>query len=112
MRPLEKQPQSSQPELIPRYTEAERLTHWAVAVAYVGLFISGLALFHPFFYWLSALFGGGALMRVLHPFVGVVFGVVFYVYAARMWRDNVLLPSDFRWLRGMTSAPGAAAVTW
>jgi formate dehydrogenase subunit gamma len=72
-----------------------------VAVAYVALFLSGLALFHPFFYWMSALFGGGALMRVLHPFVGVAFAILFYAYAARLWRDNKLVPSDARWLRGM-----------
>jgi formate dehydrogenase subunit gamma len=89
------------PGLVPRYTHAERLTHWAVAIAYVALFLSGLALFHPFFYWTSALFGGGALMRIIHPFLGVAFAVVFYAYALRLVRDNVLLPSDRRWLAGM-----------
>jgi formate dehydrogenase subunit gamma len=98
---MEKLPPPSHPNLVTRYSQAERLTHWAVAVAYVALFLSGLALFHPFFYWMTALFGGGALMRVLHPFVGVVFAIVFYAYALRLWRDNLLLPSDFRWLRGM-----------
>jgi formate dehydrogenase subunit gamma len=89
------------PALLPRYTHAERLTHWAVAVAYVALFLSGLAMFHPFFYWTSALFGGGALMRTLHPFVGAAFGVLFYAYALRLVRDNLLVPSDRKWLAGM-----------
>ena len=62
---------------IPRYSTAERLTHWAVAVAYVALFFSGLALFHPYFYWLSALFGGGPFLRILHPFLGVTLAVLF-----------------------------------
>jgi formate dehydrogenase subunit gamma len=89
------------PALLPRYTQAERLTHWGVAVAYVALFFSGLALFHPYFYWLSALFGGGPLMRVIHPFLGATFAILFYAYALRLVRDNVLLPSDRRWLAGI-----------
>jgi formate dehydrogenase subunit gamma len=89
------------PELLPRYTHAERLTHWAVAFCYVALFLSGLALFHPFFYWLAGLFGGGALLRVLHPFVGAAFAILFYAYALRLVQDNRLLPSDRAWLRGM-----------
>ena len=91
---------SAKPNLLPRYSHGERLTHWAVAVAYVALFLSGLAMFHPFFYWTSALFGGGPLMRILHPFVGAAFALLFYAYALRLVRDNVLLPSDRRWLAG------------
>jgi formate dehydrogenase subunit gamma len=88
------------PDAIHRYSEAERLTHWAVALAYVLLFLSGLAMFHPFFFWLSALFGTPTLMRVLHPFVGVALALLFFVYASRLWRENTLLASDRRWLRG------------
>jgi formate dehydrogenase subunit gamma len=101
MRPMSELPSRSGPQLITRYTHAERLTHWAVAVAYVALFLSGLALFHPFFYWMSALFGGGALMRVLHPFVGVAFAILFYAYALRLVADNRVTASDKRWLHGM-----------
>jgi formate dehydrogenase subunit gamma len=91
----------SRERLVPRYSTGERLTHWAVAVAYVALFLSGLALFHPFFFWTSALFGGAPFMRVLHPFVGVALFVLFYAYAARLWRDNRFVPADLAWLRGM-----------
>lgn len=93
-------PQEATP-LVTRYSHGERLTHWAVAVAYVALFLSGLALFHPFFFWTSALFGGGAFMRIIHPFLGVALFVLFYPYAARLWKDNVLVASDRAWLRGM-----------
>lgn len=88
------------PDAIRRYSEAERLTHWAIALAYVALFASGLAMFHPFFWWLSALFGSPQLMRILHPYLGVALGVLFLAYAARLWRDNVLSGTDRRWLRG------------
>ncbi len=89
------------PNLLLRYSHGERLAHWGVAVSYLALFLSGLALFHPFFFWTSAVFGGGAFMRVLHPFLGVAFAALFYGYASRLWRDNALLPSDWAWIRRM-----------
>ncbi len=103
MTPVPQPPSRVDPELVPRYTQRERLTHWAVAISYVALFLSGLALFHPFFYWLSGLFGGGALMRVIHPFLGAAFAILFFVYALPLRRENRLLPSDRAWLRGMFS---------
>jgi formate dehydrogenase subunit gamma len=87
--------------LIVRYGHGERLNHWAIAVAFVFLFLSGLALFHPFFFWASALFGGGALMRFLHPIAGVLLVVLFYPYAARLWGDNRFRPADRAWIRDM-----------
>ena len=101
MRELERPAAGTGPALVSRYSTGERLTHWAVAVSYIALFLSGLAMFHPFFYWTSALFGGGALMRILHPFVGAAFAVLFYAYALRLVKDNLLVPSDRRWLSGM-----------
>ena len=101
MRPVEHVPSAPSPNLIARYSHGERLTHWAVAVAYVVLFLSGLALFHPFFYWTSALFGGPGFMRIIHPFIGVAFTILFYAYALRLVRDNLLVPSDRVWLSKM-----------
>jgi formate dehydrogenase subunit gamma len=103
MRPVEKVSVHTgpNPNLLTRYSTGERLTHWGVAIAYVALFLSGLALFHPFFFWLSAVFGGAAFMRVLHPFLGVAFAILFYAYALRLVRDNLFAPSDGRWLSKM-----------
>jgi len=92
-----------QANLVVRYSHGERLTHWAVAVAYVALFLSGLALFHPFFYWTSAIFGGGPFMRVIHPFVGAAFAILFYAYALRLVRDNLFAPGDREWVAKMFS---------
>ena len=94
---------SRHPELIVRYSHAARLAHWAVAVSYVALFLSGLALFHPFFFWTSALFGGAAFMRVIHPFLGVAFAILFYAYALRLVRDNLFVEGDREWVRKMFS---------
>jgi formate dehydrogenase subunit gamma len=94
-------PLPAQAPLIERHSHAQRLTHWAVAIAYVALFLSGLALFHPFFFWLSGIFGGAPFMRVLHPFLGAAFALLFYAYALRLVRDNLFVPSDRVWMRNM-----------
>jgi formate dehydrogenase subunit gamma len=101
MRPMEQLTPRPGADLLPRHTHGERLTHWAIALLYVALFLSGLALFHPFFFWTSAFFGGAAFMRVIHPFLGVALAILFYAYASRVWRDNRFVPNDAAWIRGM-----------
>ncbi|MFL5294250.1 MAG: formate dehydrogenase subunit gamma [Myxococcales bacterium] len=102
MRPAHQVAAAPGADVIPRHGHGERLAHWAVALAYIALFLSGLALFHPFFYWMSALFGGAGLMRVIHPFLGAAFAILFYAYALRLVRDNVFEPGDRAWLKRMT----------
>jgi len=48
-----------EPERIARYGAATRINHWIVAISFVLLALSGLALFHPALFWLTNLFGGG-----------------------------------------------------
>jgi formate dehydrogenase subunit gamma len=93
-------------DLILRHPVGERLTHWAIALAFIVLFLSGLAMFHPFFYWLSFLFASGQFMRAVHPVAGVALVVLFYPYAARVWHDNRWLPADTEWVRHMTAFMG------
>ncbi len=87
--------------LIERHSVNERVVHWAIAIVFVFLFISGLALFHPLFFWISALFGGGQFMRWLHPFAGVALAVLFYPYAAGLAKDNRWQPEDEEWRKNM-----------
>ena len=84
-----------------RHSNASRIAHWAVAIVFVFLFLSGLALFHPFFYWLSAVFGGGTLMRFIHPLAGAALVVLFYPYALSHLRENRWLPADGKWVSHM-----------
>ncbi|MEQ4574589.1 MAG: formate dehydrogenase subunit gamma [Gammaproteobacteria bacterium] len=86
---------------IVRYRAPTRINHWIVAISFVLVALSGLALFHPALFPLSALFGGGPWTRILHPFIGLVMVVAFALLAARMWRDNLLDRDDRSWLRGM-----------
>jgi formate dehydrogenase subunit gamma len=87
------------PGLIERYNATDRMNHWFVALTFILLALSGLALFHPSMFWLTNLFGGGTWTRILHPFIGVVMFVSFAALALKFWGHNMLTDSDKAWLR-------------
>jgi len=86
-------------DVIERYNDSERINHWVVAITFVLLALSGLALFHPSMFFLTNLFGGGPWTRILHPFIGLVMFIAFLALAARVWRANKLDEKDKQWLR-------------
>ena len=90
---------SRDPARIERYGASTRINHWIVAISFVLLALSGLALFHPALFWLTNLFGGGPWTRILHPFIGCFMVVAFLLLGARLWRDNLMQRRDWLWLR-------------
>src|SRR5450755_4409643 len=84
---------------IVRYTAGTRINHWIVAISFVLLALSGLALFHPALFWLTNLFGGGPWTSILHPFIGCVMVAVFILLGMKMWQDNYLQHRDWLWLK-------------
>lgn len=82
---------------VSRYNSTERVVHWVVAITFILLATSGLALFHPAFWFLTGLTGGGVWTRILHPFLGLVMFAFFLWMAARYWRDNVIQNYDREW---------------
>jgi formate dehydrogenase subunit gamma len=87
---------------VPRYNANERVTHWIVAITFLLLAASGLAFFHPAFWFLTSLLGGGSWARILHPFIGVVMFVFFALMAMRYWKDNVIQPYDREWKKRLS----------
>lgn len=88
----------SDPKDIVRYTASERANHWVVGITFVLMTLSGLAFFHPAFYPLSQLFGGGVWARILHPFIGVVMALSFVSMFFRFWKLNIMTQTDKEWL--------------
>ena len=86
---------------IKRYTTTERSNHWIVAIVFILAALSGLALFHPAFFFLVHLFGGGPWTRILHPFIGVAMFVFFAVLTAGFWRLNRITAADRQWSKRM-----------
>lgn len=87
----------NQNRMVPRYNAVERITHWVVAITFILLAASGLAFFHPAFWFLTNLLGGGVWARILHPFLGLVMFAFFATMALRYWRDNIIRPYDREW---------------
>lgn len=83
---------------VPRYSGSARINHWIVAISFVLLMISGLALFHPSLFWLTGLFGGGATARWLHPWLGVVLVIGFLGLFLRFFAANLPESTDWVWL--------------
>jgi formate dehydrogenase subunit gamma len=87
------------PVTVDRYTVGARINHWITATSLVLLALSGLAMFHPKLFFLTALFGGGQLTRTLHPWIGVVLFFSFAGLFIRFWKANLWKSEDNTWLR-------------
>lgn len=85
--------------LVSRYRGFTRVNHWITAACMIVLLLSGLAFFHPSLYWLTNLFGGGQMTRWLHPLVGVLLVVSFFVLFLQMWKLNLPRREDVEWSR-------------
>src|SRR5262245_31484061 len=82
-----------------RFSVAERVNHWIVALSFLYAALTGLSLWSPRLYWLASIFGGGVTVRAWHPFGGLIFVVVF-VWMFRSWKTQMRLDNDDRrWLR-------------
>jgi formate dehydrogenase subunit gamma len=81
-----------------RYTPAERLNHWVVGISFILLALSGLALFHPTFWPLAQLFGGGTWTRILHPYLGVLMALAFIGLVVRFAHLNHMTKTDWEWI--------------
>jgi formate dehydrogenase subunit gamma len=75
-------------------------------MTFILLALSGLCFFHPFFYPLGQLFGGGVWTRILHPFIGVVMTVSFGAMYFKYRQQNVMTPADWEWMRHVREMAG------
>ena len=89
---------SGDPVTVDRYTASARINHWITATSLVLLALSGLSLFHPSLFFLTALFGGGQWTRAIHPWIGVVLFFSFSLLFIRFWRANLWRRVDITWL--------------
>jgi formate dehydrogenase subunit gamma len=86
------------PVTVDRYSGGARINHWITATCLVLLALSGLALFSPWLFFLTGLFGGGQWTRAIHPWLGVVLFFSFGGLFLRFWRANLWKSEDGTWL--------------
>ncbi|HLN98893.1 MAG TPA: formate dehydrogenase subunit gamma [Pyrinomonadaceae bacterium] len=81
----------------PVYT---RVLHWLVAIAFVLSLLSGFALYSPWlFRFLTPIFGGGAMTRLLHPWFGLFFDIFFLFQFLNWFAPMAWTSADTRWLK-------------
>jgi formate dehydrogenase subunit gamma len=81
----------------PVYT---RVLHWAVAISFILALLSGFAIYSPWLYrWLTPLFGGGAMTRLLHPWFALVFTIAFFFQFLNWLAPMRGTEADTRWTK-------------
>jgi len=82
-----------------RFSLAERVSHWLVAISFVYAGLSGTALWSRSMWWTAGVLGGGDLIRAWHPIAGVIFSLLlarlFYMWNRVMRLDR----EDREWLK-------------
>ncbi len=92
------------PVIVSRYRGFTRANHWVTAASLIVLLLSGMALFSPYLYFLTGLFGGGQTTRWLHPIVGIVLFFSFLILFLQLWRLNLPKPEDVTWVENIAIA--------
>jgi formate dehydrogenase subunit gamma len=86
-------------ELI-RHSTYTRVVHWSAAIFFVLALLSGFAIYTPWlFRWLTPLFGGGPMTRLLHPWFSLAFVIVFALQTLNWLTPMTWTPGDSRWMR-------------
>ncbi len=84
--------------VVARYTGIQRVNHWITAALFTLLAISGLAMFSPYLFFLTGLFGGGQATRAIHPWLGCGLIVSFGLLFLRFFLLNIPNMDDVRWM--------------
>lgn len=83
-----------------RHTVYTRVLHWTVALSFVLALLSGFAIYSPWLYhWLTPLFGGGPMTRLLHPWFALVFILAFAFQFVNWLRPMRWTSDDRRWMK-------------
>ena len=92
---------SDEKPVVARYTTAARINHWITAASLILLALSGLAMFHPSLFFFTHLFGGGQMTRAIHPWIGVVLLVSFFILFCRFFTLNLWKREDTVWMKNL-----------
>ncbi len=83
-----------------RHRAYTRFLHWAYGILFFLALLSGFGIYMPWiFRWFTPFFGGGATMRMLHPWFGLGFVFFFGLQVANWVPMMRWRPSDTRWIK-------------
>jgi formate dehydrogenase subunit gamma len=83
-----------------RHAVYTRVLHWGIALLFILALLSGFALYSAWlYYWLTPLFGGGPMTRLLHPWFSLGFVLLFALQILNWHEPMRWRPEDRQWLR-------------
>jgi formate dehydrogenase subunit gamma len=83
-----------------RHRVYTRVVHWSVTTFFILALLSGFAIYSPWlFRWLTPLFGGGPMTRLLHPWFSIAFAALFLLQFIHWLRPMLWTGDDNRWMR-------------
>ncbi len=79
----------------------ERLVHWMLALSCLFLCITGLAMMFHSFNSIANLMGGLRLLKYLHNFTGLFFGLALLLAIKMWWHEAGVfsMPEDLEWIK-------------
>lgn len=85
-----------------RHRVYTRFLHWMVALFFFLALFSGFGIYLPWlFRWFTPIFGGGPLLREMHPWFGLGFVVFFALQMLNWLKPMRWTPADTHWMRGL-----------
>lgn len=82
-----------------RHAVYTRILHWFTAIFFVLSLMTGFAVYSPMlFTWIAPLFGGGAMTRLLHPWFGLLFDLLFLFQFKNWFKEMVWNDTDKEWM--------------
>lgn len=64
---------------VKRFSKTAIFIHWLNALAFLGLYLTGLPLYTEYFHWLYVILGGPEMAMILHRVFAVVFMLPFFI---------------------------------
>ena len=85
---------------LPRHPVYTRVLHWMVALFFFLALFTGFGIYLPWlFRWFTPIFGGGQLLRIMHPYFGLAFVVFFALQTLNWLKPMAWTPADTNWMR-------------
>jgi formate dehydrogenase subunit gamma len=85
-----------------RHRVYTRFLHWMVALCFFLALFSGFGIYLPWlFRWFTPIFGGGALLRAMHPWFGVAFCFFFGLQTLNWLQPMKWTAADTVWIHNL-----------
>ena len=80
-------------------TPVERFIHWVLAISCLLLVVSGMGFMFHDLSFISRFFGGHYAMKLVHQYLGIVFGIALLFSLFTWWEAAKFDADDVEWIK-------------